>query len=637
MRKKNKQKKEKNSRPKPLSKKQKRIFILITLLIPVIFIILFESVLRLGNYGGDLRLFIPSTTGYENYLRCNPNVAHRYFFMQKTIPSPPKDLFLAEKPKDLVRIFVMGGSTTAGFPYGNNMMFSRILHKQLEMLYPNQKVEVINIAMSAINSYTLLDFIDEVLEQKPDLILIYAGHNEYYGALGVGSVESIGNQRWLVKSYLFLQRFRFFLFLRDMIGNVKVWINGIFSNSSEMDPSATLMARIVAEQTIPFKSDLYKAGKDQFKSNLNDILNKAKQKKVHVIVSELICNIRDQLPFISEDSQNETTANEKFREARLLENAGKYGEAKQAYYQAKNLDALRFRAPEEFNDIINQLATEYKLPVVPMKAYFEKYSPHELIGNNLILEHLHPNSYGYYLMAIAFLNDIIKNKIIKDGRQVTIEPDYQNFMVSWGFTELDKVHADLTIKSLKGSWPFKPKALPNRVLQDFKPKTISEQMALKVLSNPDFGIEMGHLELAEYYEKKKDYIKAYEEYKALIYTIPFETEFYEKAATVLLTIKDYDTAKKILEQSLIYKESFFAIKWLGQISLRNKDYNKAIVYLEKARNMKSNDTQILFNLGRSYYHAGNHTAGDEIFDLLKKIEPNSAYIKNLQSLRLSIN
>ena len=133
MKKKSKQKIENKTQTKPLSKQQKWIFILITILIPVVLLIFFEIALRLGNYGGDLKLFIPSTKGYENYLRCNPDVARRYFFMQNTVPSPAKDLFLAEKSKDIFRIFVMGGSTTAGFPYGNNMMFSRILHKHLEL------------------------------------------------------------------------------------------------------------------------------------------------------------------------------------------------------------------------------------------------------------------------------------------------------------------------------------------------------------------------------------------------------------------------------------------------------------------------------------------------------------------------
>ena len=365
--------KEKGLQYPPLSNKQKRIFTLITLLLPIVFIVFLEIGLRLGDYGGDLRLFIPATTGYENYLRCNPDVARRYFYIQNTIPTPPKDLFLAEKPKDVFRIFVMGGSTAAGFPYGNNMMFSRILQKQLEETYTEQKFEIVNVAMSAINSYTLLDLIDEVLEQNPNLILIYAGHNEYYGALGVASVESMGNQRWLIKSYLSLQNFKSFLLFRNTIGKFKVWLSNLFYDSSSIDPSATLMARIVAEQTIPFKSDLFEAGISQFKSNMTDICNKAGENNVPIILSELICNTRDQLPFISEGAKDLENANNKFREARLLENAGKYTEAKTAYYQAKDLDALRFRAPEVFNDIIYQLAKAFKIHVAPMKRYFENY------------------------------------------------------------------------------------------------------------------------------------------------------------------------------------------------------------------------------------------------------------------------
>jgi lysophospholipase L1-like esterase len=488
-----------------ISRNKKRVFVLITLVLPIIICCIMELSLRLGNYAGDLRLFIPSTAGYENYLRCNPDVARRYFFLQNTVPTPSKDLFLLKKPKDIFRIFVMGGSTTAGFPYGNNMMFSRILQKQLESIYPTKKFEIINVATAAINSYTLLDFIDEVLEQKPDLILIYAGHNEYYGALGVGSVESLGKIPWMIRSYLYLQKFKLFIFFRDVIGSIKIWISEDSHNDPQTNPSATLMARIVSEQTIPLNSDLYEAGRRQFKSNLNEILKKAKDKNVPVIISELVCNVRDQLPFISIETKNQPSANAKFKEARLLENANKFNEAKIAYYQAKDLDALRFRAPEEFNSIIYKLAGKYDFKVVPMKSYFEKFSLNGIIVNNLILEHLHPNMHGYYLMATTFLNNIIENNIIDNSVKTGIEPDYQSFIDSWGFTELDKDFADLTIKNLKSGWPFKQQKMPNSMLQNFKPKTISEKIALKILSDPNFGIEMGHLKLAKYYEKHKNY------------------------------------------------------------------------------------------------------------------------------------
>ena len=42
--------------------------------------------------------------------------------------------------------------------------------------------------------------------------------------------------------------------------------------------------------------------------------------------------------------------------------------------------------------------------VVPMKAIFVDHLPCGLIGHNLILEHVHPNVDGYFLMADAFFS-----------------------------------------------------------------------------------------------------------------------------------------------------------------------------------------------------------------------------------------
>jgi len=81
-------------------------------------------------------------------------------------------------------------------------MFSRILNQRLSDAFPEKQIEIVNTATAAINSYALLDFMDEILEKQPDAILIYAGHNEFYGALGVASTETLGKFRPLIKLYL---------------------------------------------------------------------------------------------------------------------------------------------------------------------------------------------------------------------------------------------------------------------------------------------------------------------------------------------------------------------------------------------------------------------------------------------------
>jgi len=193
--------------------KRKIVFVLIQLLIPFIIIFLVELSLRLIHSGDNLSLFQKSNH-YKGYYEINRSVGKRYF-TKLPATSSINDLFLIEKPDSCYRIFILGGSSAQGFPYQSGVSFGRILNYRLQDAFPDKLIEVVNLAMVATNSYTQADFIDEVLKKKPDAILIYAGHNEYYGALGVGSVENGGNVRWMkilnlrlvhLRTYQLLQR-----------------------------------------------------------------------------------------------------------------------------------------------------------------------------------------------------------------------------------------------------------------------------------------------------------------------------------------------------------------------------------------------------------------------------------------------
>ena len=514
---------------------------------------------------------------------------------------------------------MLGGSTAAGYPYGDNVMFSRILYYRLSDAFPDKHIEVVNTAMSAINSYTLLDFMEEILANKPDAILIYAGHNEFYGALGVASTESLGKIRWVVKAYLKLIRFKTFLLVRDFIGQMRIGIGKIFSHGSVADPSATLMERIAGKQSIPFKSPVYETGKRQFESNLNEIAQKAQNRGIPVLFSELVSNVRDLKPFVSIRQEAFPSANDEFLLAQKLEAQGKYKQARQAYHQAKDLDALRFRAPDEFNEIIHRVAEKYEIPVVPMESYFETASPNGLVGDNLMVDHLHPNIDGYFLMADAFFQEMRKNKFISDDWDSTrIKPSlyYQNH---WALTELDSDYADLNIRSLKGGWPFKPKKMPNHSLDDYHPKTMVQYLALKVLQDESVSLESAHLGLAKYYVKNKQYEQAFREYRALIYLIPFDISLYQPAIMSLFRMNQFDRALPLLYQSLKIRETAFATKWVGQLLLKNGNTKDALAYLEKSYAMKADDPQLLWYLSRAYALNAQPQKSEKMLQELKKI------------------
>src|SRR5690606_7235504 len=131
----------------------------------------------------------------------------------------------------------------------------------------DKNIEIINTGITAVNSYTLWDLTDDIIDQKPNLIIIYAGHNEYYGALGVGSSITYGNHPAFIRSYLSLKKFRFFQFLENSYYKL--------NNHDRTNPSTrqtTLMEVMTREQRIPYKSQVYLGGLKQYESNLDKIL-----------------------------------------------------------------------------------------------------------------------------------------------------------------------------------------------------------------------------------------------------------------------------------------------------------------------------------------------------------------------------
>jgi len=605
------------------------LFRVLAMLLPFAFFLMLEVVLRLINYGGTFDLFISAPAEYADYYLCNHLVGRRYFFMQSTIPDPPNDIFLKKKPHNAYRIFVMGGSTTAGYPYGNNIMFSRILQKRLADVFPDRQVEVINTAMTAVNSFTLLDYMPEILAQQPDAILIYAGHNEFYGALGVASTETLGKFRGMVKLYLELQRFKPFLLLREGIASARRAWGRWLGSSSSSDPTATLMERMVSEQSIAYGSPLYQMGRRQFEGNLRDILERARNAHVPVLMSELVSNIRDHRPFVSLATDSLPGAEEVYRHAQQLEAAGKWTDAKSAYLRAKDLDALRFRATEDFNHVIHRVAEAYSVPVVPMQSYFEKESPHGLLGNNLMLEHLHPNADGYFLMAEGFFQTMHAHGFVSAHWDSSRIQPAQFYRDTWGYTLLDSAYAGLRVRILKGGWPFQPKAAPNRALVDYHPVTKAESLAVQIWEDR-LDLEHGHVQMAEYFEHRGDYARAYQEYNVLICATPMNSSPYLRGANALILLQRYPEALQLLHASQKLEDTPFASKWIGQILLNQNKIKEGLPYLEKALQQAPNDPQLIFNLSGGYALDAQYQKARELLVRLDRLNPNFPGAADLQ-------
>ncbi|WP_337873480.1 SGNH/GDSL hydrolase family protein, partial [Ignavibacterium sp.] len=452
-------------------------FYLILFAIPILFFVLLEIGLRVFNYGHDFTVFKVVTDYHPDKLFLNPEIPYKYFYGTRSVPSALPDGFDKNKKENAFRVFVLGGSSTAGWPYVPNASFPRQLKRKLELLYPNNTIEVINLGISAINSYTLRDFIPAVLEQNPDLILIYAGHNEYYGALGVGSTVSIGSSRRLVNLYLWLYNFKTTQLLRDAIS----WIWGLFNKTGEISEASneTLMSQMIGNSLIAFDSEEYKAGIEQFEGNLIDIIEMIRSKNVPVIIGKLTCNLRDQKPFVSIKNDKHPPAEELFNRAKEELSKGNISEAQNLFQLAKEYDALRFRAPQKINDVISEVGQKFNVPVVDIDSAFRQLSPYQLVGYNLTVDHLHPNIDGYRLIAETFYNQMKKSNLLPKGDRANISEAQADSILTanFPFTALDSTLANFSIIVLTGQYPFVPKGTPNYKMLNYKMNSIVDTIA----------------------------------------------------------------------------------------------------------------------------------------------------------------
>ena len=431
----------------PASPGRRRLFLVITLLVPLLIAAAAEGVLRLAGVGALEPLFVPVEAA-PDFLQPNRAAVQRFFPDPRRAPDVSIDTtwFPAAKAPGTLRIFVQGESSAAGFPYGRWASPAALLQQRLQRTYPDRNVEVINTGMAAVTSYVLLDFADEIIAQQPDAVIIYTGHNEYLGIGGVGSSLASARSPALARSIAKLRRLHLYRSLERALASL----------GPAADPLAaregTLMSRVAAERSIPLGSSLYQQGVTQFRGNLERLLQRYRAAGVPVFIGTLASNERDQPPFASAPPEaGEESALVRFERARTLEADGDYAAARSEYLAASDRDELRFRAPQAFNAVIRETAAATGARVVDVQAAFAAASRHGIIGAELMLEHVHPNVEGYFQLASAFFP-----RLVQWAGPAAVDVDDTTARDEIPVTEIDRLNGEYRVAMLKNDWPFVP-------------------------------------------------------------------------------------------------------------------------------------------------------------------------------------
>jgi len=528
-------------------KPQRVIFYVITAFIPLLFFVVLEIGLQLIGFGNSIPLFIENPA-HPSYQLPRPDVMTRYFPENAPKPSVTMEanFILKEKPKNGYRIVVQGGSTAAGFPYGLGASIAGTLDQRLKPSMPGRYVEVLNTAMSAVNSYTLLDFVDEVIEQKPDAVLIYAGHNEFLGILGVGSNYTAMGSRLTTRWFLSLKDFRIFQLIQRIyfgLAASEETSDGLTKSNERMllerhkigQQSRTFMAKVAKNKAIAKNSSVYEAGLAQFENNMSKLLDKYKKANIQVYLSTIASNNSDQAPFsslpIESNIVNSTTAffstigklsqrqqiqslvsasttffesesaDLHFKFAKLALQLKQVNIAKKHFALALEHDQLRFRAPAAMNDIIRKIATQYNAVLVDAENELAIRSPNGIIGTTMMLEHLHPNLQGYFVISNAFYEAIAANANIKPFASVSIERAWSERLV---LTQ-EEYSGFATILNLTADYPFTKTPITPPLP---KPSDWQQQLGLDVFMKKLSWLQMMETSLKQYKIENKPIMMA---------------------------------------------------------------------------------------------------------------------------------
>jgi lysophospholipase L1-like esterase len=603
----------------PLSPAKAAVFLAITLSLPFLLVAALEIGLRLGNYGGDMAAFDTPAVLQGRYKVPGERVGKRYFPQEPYPPSPPGDPFLVKKPAHSMRVFVLGESSAAGFPYPPNGAFARVLGDALTDVLPNDTVEVVNMGMAATNSYTIADLAGEVIAQKPDAVIIYGGHNEYYGALGAGSTESLGSFPGFVRLYLRLQRLKTFLLLRNATNKMLAAVRGGRS-TREIEADATRMESVVGDQRIVLGGKTYQRGLRQYESNLRVAIGAFRRAGIPVFVGSTPSNLRDLPPFGPSAVPPDSSATFVFDSAKMMLAAGDSIRAAIEFGRARDLDVIRFRAPSAFQGIVQRVARETGAVYVPVAEGVAAASAYRIPGSDIFLEHVHLNQRGYVLIARMYFDALHRGGFLGRRADMGRFAGWETYTARMRLTELDQRDAYHTIKTVTTRWPFLPVSRQLDYRGTYRPTDFLDSLAFTV-SRGGIPWAQAKMMLAQRYVEAGDPDRAVAEYEGLIRDEPGIEVAWRLAGRALLSANQPERARPYLERAYSIKPTAFTAYSLGVIAMQEKNAPRAIALLGQSLQLSPDMPAALYQLSLAYAVTRNIERARSLAVRLAQVEP----------------
>ncbi len=465
----------------PLPRWKRSLFLSITLALPIAVLGLAEGALRLAGYGGYPEIFrTAGELGEGRELRfVDAGAMKPYFFAN---PSRPgfADItnFVMPKPEGTVRVMLVGESAAKGYPQPRNLAMSAFLEAMLEDVWKGRDVEVINLGTTAVASFPLVSAVEASLAQDPDLVVLYVGNNEFFGAYGTASINAAGTLPtgalpWMraVRGLALVQAF-----------------DDVFQGGADED--RTLMEQMIGQTVISADSPLRSAAARNIGAHVGTMIEAAREAGVPVLVCTTASNESGLAPIGEEelsalDDAARSTVATKLSEARDALTAdparaaalsaevlalapnhagahfglgraraalGDRAAAREAFLAARDLDTMPWRPVRVTEDAVRRAAEERSTPLCDIAQQFRDASPEGATGWDLLDDHVHLTVRGQAEAARMMVDALsrFEGKIAVDPAAAAALPDWQSYAERLGTNAYDDYRVDHTLRVLFG-------------------------------------------------------------------------------------------------------------------------------------------------------------------------------------------